>query len=107
MNRTPRIFVAALLSAALFITAAPVAQARTLAKPRPVSQVTAGSWLDAAILWFGSFFTGSPAQTAQGTRKLAPSVPTSPSGGGIFSPTTGACIDPNGCTLGGGGSGGY
>lgn len=103
MNRMPRIFVALLLSFALLVAISPVAQARTLAKPQPSPRVTADSWLDAAVMWLGSFLTGAPVQTqTQGKLYVAPLPPGSGGGGGIFSPLTGACIDPNGCTLGGG-----
>jgi hypothetical protein len=99
MNRMPRIFVAVVLSLALLVAVSPVAQARTLAKPQPSPRLNADSWLDAALVWLGSFLTGTPAQTPRSQTKITISLP--PGGTGAASPMTGSCIDPNGCTFGG------
>jgi hypothetical protein len=102
MNRIPSTAVALALAATLLVAAAPAAQARNLAKPQPAVSVVTGGLLDAALTWLGSFFVGAPqGQTVRSMEKATNVVPI-PFPGGIFKPMTGSCIDPNGCTFGGG-----
>lgn len=100
MNRTPRTLIAVLLAFALLVAVAPVAQARTLAKPQPTPRLNADGWLDAALMWVGSFFIDAPRQPRQGQNKATITLSTDGGTGGA-SPMTGSCIDPNGCTFGG------
>jgi hypothetical protein len=81
MNRISSTAVAAALAATLLVAAAPAAQARNLAKPRPAAAVATGGWVDAALNWLGGFYP----------------IPFPP-----YKPMTGACIDPNGCVFGSG-----
>jgi hypothetical protein len=102
MNRISSTAVAAALAATLLVAAAPAAQARNLAKPRPSASVVTGGWVDAALTWLGGFFVGAPqGQAARSTEKVTYPVPLPLPGGG-YRPMNGSCIDPNGCTFGGG-----
>jgi hypothetical protein len=99
MNRISSTAVAAALAATLLVAAAPAAQARNFAKPRPAAAVATGGWVDAALNWLGGFFVGAPhGQAARSTEKatIYP-IPFPP-----YKPMTGACIDPNGCVFGSG-----
>jgi len=97
MNRISSTVVTVALAATLLAAAAPAAQARNLEKAQPSASVVAGGLFDAALKWLGGFFVGTPQrQTARSTEKVT-IYPIPP-----FKPMTGACIDPNGCLLGGG-----
>jgi hypothetical protein len=100
MNRISSTAVTVALAATLLVATAPVAQARNLAKPQPAASVAAGGLLDAALSWLGSFFVTTPQrQTARSTEKATTLYPIALP---PLRPLNGSCIDPNGCTLGGG-----
>lgn len=104
MNRMlSRTFFAIALIAAL-LAAAPAVQARPLAKPArsvPSVQTAGGDLLSAAWSWLSHLFTFEPVAAKSGSG----STTTTTSGGGLggAKPLSGSCIDPNGCTIGGGG----
>jgi hypothetical protein len=103
MNRIHSTAVALALAATLLVATAPAAQARTLAKPQPSASVVTGGWFDAALAWLGGFFVSAPqGQAAQRGEKTTIYPVPIPIPGGGYRPMTGACIDPNGCTFGGG-----
>jgi len=102
MNRMlPRTFFAIALIAVLLVAAAPAVQARPLAKPAqstPSVQIAGGNLVSAAWSWLSRLFTIEPVAAKSGT------TTTTTGGGGLggVKPLTGSCIDPNGCTWGGG-----
>jgi len=98
MNRT-RTFAAVALVAVSLVAAAPALQARPLSKPQVSVPATGGEWLSAAWNWLAQTFRIQPATPAW---QKAKTDPTDTSLGGA-KPMTGSCIDPNGCTFGGGG----
>jgi hypothetical protein len=101
MNRIPSTAVAVALAATLLAAAAPAAQARNLAKPQAAAAVVVGGWFDAALNWLGGFFVGAPqGQAARSTEKVTGYPVPVPIP--VARPMTGSCIDPNGCTFGGG-----
>jgi hypothetical protein len=98
MNRISSTAVTVALAATLLVATAPAAQARNLAKPRPSASVATGGWFDAALNWLGGFIVGAPqGQAARGVEKATIFPIPIP-----LKPLTGSCIDPNGCTFGGG-----
>lgn len=100
MNRISTTAVTVALAATLLVATAPAAQARNISKPRPAASVVTGGWFDAALAWLGGFFVGAPrGQEARGAEKVT-YYPIPLDGG--YKPMTGSCIDPNGCTFGGG-----
>jgi hypothetical protein len=102
MTRISSTAVAAALAATLLVATAPAAQARNLAKPRPSASVVTGGWVDAALTWLDGVFVNAPhGQAARSTEKVTYPPPIPFPGGGLR-PMTGSCIDPNGCTFGGG-----
>ena len=103
MNRIPRIAAALALSAILFSTAVPAAQARTFVKPQAPS--VAGGWFDAALAWLGVLGTSPVARTHQApVTKSDPIFPDLIPG--LMHPMCGSVIDPSGHCGGGGGTGG-
>jgi hypothetical protein len=107
MNRS-RALCAAALSTVLFVTAAPALEARPLAKPQVAVSAIGGEWLSSAWGWLVQVFQVEPRSTASKVTPKAgsgtnppPPPPIYQMGGG---PMTGSCIDPNGCTFGGGGT---
>jgi hypothetical protein len=102
MNRIFSTAVTVALAATLLAATAPAAQARNLAKPRPAAVVVTGGWVDAVLNLLGSFFVSAPhGQAARSVEKVTYPVPI-PFPGGGYRPLNGSCIDPNGCTFGGG-----
>lgn len=102
MNRS-RALVAAVLSVVLLAVAAPALEARPLAKPQVSIQALGGEWLNAAWSWLAQALRIEPATPAARQQK-AKTDPTTETGGGLGGarPMAGSCIDPNGCTFGGG-----
>jgi hypothetical protein len=98
----PRTF-AIVLIAVLLAAAAPAVQARPLAKPAhsvPSVQTASGDLLSAAWSWLSQLFGTEIAAKSGST-----TTTTTTSGGlGGLKPLNGSCIDPNGCTFGGGGN---
>lgn len=106
MNRS-RALVAAILSVVLLAVAAPALEARPLAKPQVSVQALGGEWLNAAWTWLAQALRLEPATPAARQQKAKPDPgTTTETGGGLGGarPMTGSCIDPNGCTFGGGGT---
>lgn len=106
MNRS-RALVAAVLSIVLLAVAAPALEARPLAKPQVSVQALGGEWLTAAWSWLAQALRIEPATPAARQEKVQSSGSggtTTTSGGGLGGarPMNGSCIDPNGCTFGGG-----
>jgi hypothetical protein len=103
MNRISSTAVTVALAATLLVAAAPAAQARNIAKPRPAATVVVtGGWFDAALNWLG-FFVGAPQGQAARSVEKATTYPTPiPFPGGGYKPMNGSCIDPNGCVFGSG-----
>lgn len=106
MNRS-RALSAVVLSVVLLATAAPALEARPLAKPQISVSAFGGEWLSAAWDWLAQAFQIEPKPTAsKGVPKAGgngnnPPPPMYQMNGG---PMNGSCIDPNGCTFGGGGT---
>lgn len=100
MNRT-RTFAAVALVAVSLVATAPALQARSLSKPQVSVPATGGEWLSAAWNWLAQAFRIQPATPAWQKAKTDPTS-TDPNLGGA-KPMNGSCIDPNGCTFGGGG----
>lgn len=104
MNRIPRIFAVVVCSFVLVATTLPAAHAGTLAKFQLSHPALSSSWLNATLSWISSFVQGThPMKPSPSAEKWTPPFPNPP--GGILAPMTGACIDPNGCLIGGGGPG--
>ncbi len=107
MNRS-RALVAAVLSVVLLAVAAPALEARPLAKPQVSVQALGGEWLNAAWSWLAQALRIEPATPAARQEKASSGSggSTTNSGGGLggAKPTAGSCIDPNGCSFGGGGT---
>lgn len=108
MNRS-RALVAAVLSVVLLAVAAPALEARPLAKPRVSVQALEGDWLNAAWNWLAQALRIEPATPVARQEKLQSSgsggTTTTTGSGGVLGgarPMAGSCIDPNGCTFGGG-----
>ena len=104
MNRISSTAVTVALAATLLVATAPAAQARNLAKPRTSVSVVTGGWVDAALNWLGNFFVSAPQGQAVRSVEKDTTVPPPPIPfpGGVYRPMNGSCIDPNGCTFGGG-----
>jgi hypothetical protein len=103
MNRISSTAVTFALAATLLVATAPAAQARNLAEPRPSATIFTGGLFDAALNWLGGFFAGAPhGQAARSMEKNTIYPPPIPFPNGGFKPLNGSCIDPNGCTFGGG-----
>jgi uncharacterized membrane protein YgcG len=108
MNRS-RALSAVVLSVVLLAAAAPSLEARPLAKPQVSVSAFGGEWLSAAWSWLAQALRIEPATPAARQEKLQSSGSggtTTQSGGGLGGahPMNGSCIDPNGCTFGGGGT---
>ena len=106
MNRS-RALVAVILSVVLLAVAAPALEARPLAKPQVSVQAFGGEWLNAAWSWLAQALRIAPATPTARQEKASSSGSggtTTTSGGGLGGarPMAGSCIDPNGCTFGGG-----
>lgn len=108
MNRS-RALVAGVLSIVLLAVAAPALEARPLAKPQVSVQALGGEWLNAAWSWLAQTLRLEPATPVARQEKIQSTGTggtntTTPGGGlGGARPMNGSCIDPNGCTFGGGG----
>jgi hypothetical protein len=104
MNRS-RAFFAVVLSLVLLAAAAPALEARPLAKPQVAVHALGGEWLSAAWSWLAQALRIEPATPTARQEKVR-SDPTTETGGGLGGarPMAGSCIDPNGCTFGGGGT---
>ena len=104
MNRS-RALVAVILSVVLLAVAAPALEARPLAKPQVSVQAFGGEWLNAAWSWLAQALRIEPATPVARQEKVKtdPGTTTTTGGGlGGARPMAGSCIDPNGCTFGGG-----
>lgn len=101
MNRTRTFAAVALVAVALFAVA-PALQARPLSKPQVSVPATGGEWLSVAWNWIAQTFRIQPATTPSWQKAKTDPTSTDPNLGGMR-PMTGSCIDPNGCTFGGGG----
>lgn len=104
MNRS-RAIVAAVLSVVLLAAAAPALEARPLAKPQVSVQAIGGEWLSAAWSWLAQALRIDPATPGVRQQKAKPDPGTTTETGGALGgarPMAGSCIDPNGCTFGGG-----
>ena len=108
MNRS-RAFFAVVLSIVLLAAAAPALEARPLAKPQVSVPDLGSEWLSAAWSWLAQALRIDPATPAAHQEKVqsgGSGGTTTNSGGGLGGarPMNGSCIDPNGCTFGGGGT---
>lgn len=108
MNRSRALFTV-VLSLVLLATVVPSLEARPLAKPQVSIQTMGGEWLNAAWNWLAQALRIDPATPAARQEKASSGsggTTTTNSGGGLGGarPMAGSCIDPNGCSFGGGGT---
>lgn len=105
-----RALSAVVLSVVLLAATAPALEARPLAKPQVSVSAFGGEWLSAAWSWLAQALQIEPATPAARQEKVQSSGSgggtTTTTGGGLGGarPNAGSCIDPNGCTFGGGGT---
>lgn len=109
MNRSRALFVV-VLSVVLLATVAPALEARPLAKPQVSVSALGGEWLSAAWSWLAQALRIDPATPVAHQEKVQSTGSggtTTTSGGGLGGarPMSGSCIDPWGCSFGGGGGG--
>lgn len=81
---------------AVALLAAVVQPAYAAPKPHPrVSVVRSGSWLEAAVVWVGSFLA-EKATNRTDVYPIQPPPPPPPANGGLGGPFCGSALDPSG-----------